>query len=168
MKKYIYIITIILELAFCNKLYACSICLWEITGFYFPSLMHWFFISFIWMILQIRIDYIFKVHHTYKLTVLKFVMLFFLSFIISGALLGPYPFIWLLMYPLIIFINVVINEGQKYNTKYRSKIILTGIICIILLSVSFAAKKIEISGLTNEQLIEKYDGTAVEKFILKN
>jgi hypothetical protein len=168
MRKYIYIITIIFDFTFCNKIYACSICVWQITEFYFPSLMHWFFISLIWIILQITIDKTFKVHHSYNLTIIKFIILIFLSFFISGALLGPYPFIWLLIYPLIIFIVVVINKGQKYNKKYRSKIILTGIICILLLSISLVIKKIEFSGLTNEQLIEKYQRTAVENFIKKN
>ena len=120
------------------------------------------------MILQVTIDYIFKVQHAYNLTLLKFIMLSLLTFIISGALLGPYPFIWLLLYPLIIFIVVVINEGQKYNKKYRSTIILTGIICIMLLSVTFVVKKIEFNGLTNEQLIEKYQGTAARMYLEKN
>jgi hypothetical protein len=103
-----------------------------------------------------------------SLTIIKFVILIFLSFIISGALLGPYPFIWLLIYPLIIFIVVVINEGQKYSKRYRSTIMLTGIIGIMLLSVTFVVKKIEFNGLTNEQLIEKYRGTAARMYLKKN
>ena len=86
-KKRIYLLILICELAFCNELYACSTCLWEITDFFFPSLLHWFAIGFIWMIIQVTTDHTFKVKHAFNLTFLRFLGLSFLTFIIAGALL---------------------------------------------------------------------------------
>ncbi len=168
MKKCIYILALICELAFCNVLYACSTCLWEITDFFFPSLMHWFAIGFIWMIIQVTTDHTFKVKHTFNLTFLRFLGLSFLTFIISGALLGPFPFIWFLLYPLMIFFEVASNREQKYSKKYRRTILITGMVCLVLLSVTFVFKKIEFYGLTQEQLIDKYHGTAARMYLEKN
>ena len=112
------------------------------------------------MIIQVATDHIFKVKHSFNLTLLRFLILSLLTFIISGALLGPFPFIWFLLYPLMIFFEVASNREQKYSKKYRRTILITGMVCLVMLSVTFVIKKIEFYGLTQEQLIEKYQGTA--------
>lgn len=83
------------------------------------------------------LDSIFKIENNLKLSVFKFIILLFVTFIVAAALLGPIPFIWLLIYPLIKFTVVVINKRKKFNKKYKLITVATGVILVLTLSASY-------------------------------